>query len=191
MITRLTYLWVPLFVAPFSITIWGKSTLLSTLRVKNYILIVRLLRFVYLLFCHCNFVDFADSCGLRPGFVGDAGLTPCIPTVWRFATADGRAILIFILRQDGQIDLYAGRWKSNYGSSLNWSSGCTRSPDSSSRGTMTNSSRRIGHRQGSICPDNRQQEGRSSCPCNRTSLTGPYSHWRHLWSSRSRNNCQY
>ena len=30
MITRLTYISVPLFVAPFSITIWGKSTLLST-----------------------------------------------------------------------------------------------------------------------------------------------------------------
>lgn len=26
---------MPLFVAPFSITIWGKSTLLSTTKVKN------------------------------------------------------------------------------------------------------------------------------------------------------------
>ena len=32
-------------------------------------------------YCHCIFVGFADLCGLRPGFVGDAGLTSCIPTV--------------------------------------------------------------------------------------------------------------
>ena len=37
--------------------------------------------FTYKSFCHCNFVGFADLCGLRPGFVGDAGLTPCIPMV--------------------------------------------------------------------------------------------------------------
>ena len=30
---------------------------------------------------HCNFVGFSDLFGLRPGLVGDAGLTPCIPTV--------------------------------------------------------------------------------------------------------------
>ena len=30
------------------------------------------------------FVGFANLCGLRPGLVGDAGLTPCIPTVLTF-----------------------------------------------------------------------------------------------------------
>ena len=50
---------------------------------------------------HCNFVGFSDLFGLRPGLVGDAGLTTCIPTVFDASLQrTAEPPLIFILRQD-------------------------------------------------------------------------------------------
>ena len=51
----------------------------------------------YITASHCIFVGFADLFGLRLGFVGDAGLTPCIPTVLtlRYSRRQSRPLIFY------------------------------------------------------------------------------------------------
>ena len=55
-----------------------------------------------------HFCGIADLFGLRPGLVGDAGLTPCIPTVLTLRYS-GRQSPIFYYSETGRTDCPANR----------------------------------------------------------------------------------